>query len=100
MTNIKELLGANIRAYRKEMGISQEKLAETIDMATNYLGLIEGGKKFPSADMIERIAVALDKDPSALFALAPARRDWKKRILLKMGALIDRELAAERDAQD
>ena len=54
MTNIKELLGSNVKAYRSKLGISQAKLAEMINMATNYLGLIEGGKKFPSADMIER----------------------------------------------
>jgi len=94
MTNIRELLGSNIKACRKDLGISQEKLAETINMATNYLGLIEGGRKFPSADMIERIAIALDKDPSALFALTPAQRDWKEHLLLKIDTLIDRELAA------
>jgi transcriptional regulator with XRE-family HTH domain len=94
MTNIKELLGSNIRTYRNKLGISQEKLAETVNMATNYLGLIEGGKKFPSADMIERIAAALGKDTPALFALAPLQQGWKEYILLKMGALIDQELAA------
>jgi len=94
MTNIRELLGSNIKACRKDLGMSQEKLAEMINMATNYLGLIEGGKKFPSADMIERIAVALNKDPPALFAIAPAQQDWKKHLLLKIDDLIERELAA------
>jgi transcriptional regulator with XRE-family HTH domain len=94
MTNIRELLGSNIRTYRNKLGISQEKLAETVNMATNYLGLIEGGKKFPSANMIERIAAALGKDTPALFALAPLHQDWKEHILLKMDALIGQELAA------
>jgi len=94
VTNIRKLLGSNIRAYRNDLGISQEKLAEMIGMATNYLGLIEGGKKFPSADMIERVAVALGKDPPALFALAPAQQDWKESLLSKISALIDQELAA------
>ena len=93
MTNIRELLGSNIKACRKELGISQEKLAEMINMATNYLGLIEGGKKFPSADMIERIAAALGKDPPALFALTPIRQDWQEHILLKINSLIDQELS-------
>jgi len=94
MTNIKELLGANIRAYRRDLGISQEELATMAGMATNYLGRIESGKKFPSADMIERIAVALGKDPAALFALAPAMQDWKGRLLSKINAMIDQELAS------
>ena len=96
MTNIRELLGSNIKAYRSNLGISQAALAETIDMATNYLGLIEGGKKFPSADMIERIAAALGKDTPALFTLTPVQQDWKEHILLKMKVLIDQELTALR----
>jgi transcriptional regulator with XRE-family HTH domain len=96
MTNIRELLGSNIRAYRNNLGISQEKLAENINMATNYLGLIEGGKKFPSADMIERIAAALGEDTPALFSLTPLRQDWKEQILLKIDTLIEQELAADR----
>ena len=63
------------------------------EMATNYLGLIEGGKNFPSADMIERIATALGKDPLALFALNPSLQDWKEHLLLKINTLIDQELA-------
>ena len=93
MTNIRELLGSNIKAYRKDLGISQEKLAEMINMATNYLGLLESGKKFPSADMIERIAAALGKDTPELFALTPLQKNWKEHILLKMDDLIDKELS-------
>jgi len=92
MTSIRELLGSNIKRYRNNLGISQAKLAETINIATNYLGLIEGGKKFPSACMIERIASALGKDTPELFAVVPVQQDWKEHILLKMHTLIDEEL--------
>jgi len=94
MTNIRELLGSNIKSYRVNLGISQAKLAEMINMATNYLGLIEAGKKFPSADMIERIAAALGKDTPALFTLTPIRQGWKEHILLKINGLIEQEFAA------
>jgi transcriptional regulator with XRE-family HTH domain len=94
MTNIRELLGSNIKVYRNRLGISQEKLAEMADMATNYLGLIEGGKKFPSADMIERIAAALGRDTPDLFAVIPIQWDWKEQILLKIGVLIENEIQA------
>jgi len=93
MTNIRKLLGANIRAYRRDLGISQEEFATMVGMATNYLGRIEGGKKFPSADIIERIAVALGKDPTTLFALGPIQQGWKEDLLLKINTLIDQELA-------
>ena len=92
MTDIKKLLGSNIRQYRVSLGISQEKLAEMVSMATNYLGLLENGKKFPSSEMIERIALALGKDSADLFAVAPIQQDWKETILSKIGMVISDEL--------
>ena len=92
MTNIRKHLGSNIKQYRINLGISQAKLAEMADMATNYLGLIENGKKFPSAEMIERIAVALGKDSIDLFVVASIQQDWKETILSKIEMVIDTEL--------
>ena len=94
MTNIKKHLGSNIKYYRTALGISQAKLAEMVDMATNYLGLIENGKKFPSAEMIERIAVSLEKDSTDLFVTAPIQQDWKESILSKIKMVIEIELSA------
>ena len=68
MTDIKKLLGANIKHYRVKLGFSQAKLAELANMATNYLGLLECGKKFPSAEMIERIAKVLEIEATELFS--------------------------------
>jgi transcriptional regulator with XRE-family HTH domain len=53
--------------YRKIQGISQAKLAEKVNTATNYIAMIEIGKKFPSAKMLERIATALNIDTPELF---------------------------------
>lgn len=94
MTDIKKLLGKNIRAYRLKNGLTQEKLAEMANTATNYLGLIECGKKFPSAEMIEKVALALQIDPSNLFALAPVKQDWQREILEEMNAVISSKLMA------
>ena len=100
MTNVKKLLGSNIKTYRRDLGMPQSKLAEMADMATNYLGLIEGGKKFPSAEMIERIALALGKDTPDLFTTMPVQQDWKERILLKINALIELELNSVRQRDE
>jgi transcriptional regulator with XRE-family HTH domain len=75
MTNIKKLLATNIKAYRNALGLTQAKLAEQADTATHYIAMIEGGKNFPSPEMIERIAVVLGKDPTDLFALDPIQQD-------------------------
>jgi transcriptional regulator with XRE-family HTH domain len=92
MTNIRKILGLNIKTYRCNLGFSQEKLAEIADIATNYLGLIERGKKFPSAEMIERIAYALGKDSLDLFIITPNQQDWGKKLLTKIAVLIDEEI--------
>ena len=92
MTDIKKLLGSNIKYYRAKLGISQAKLAELVNMATNYLGLIENGKKFPSAEMIERLATTLRKDSVDLFAIVPIQYEWKETILSKIKILINEEL--------
>lgn len=49
------------------MGISQMNLAERIDSSTNYVSEIEMGRKFPSVEVIERIAGALNIDAYRLF---------------------------------
>ena len=48
--------------------MSQERLAEAVETSTNYIGVIEIGKKFLSSQMIERIANALGVDSPLLFA--------------------------------
>jgi transcriptional regulator with XRE-family HTH domain len=67
MTDIRQLLAANMKAYRKRLGLSQAKLAEKIDTASNYIAMIETGKRFPTPQMIERIALALGVDTPELF---------------------------------
>ena len=53
------------------MGISQAKLAEKVDTSTNYIAQIEQQNKFPTAEMLERIATALEFDSTELFSQAP-----------------------------
>ena len=67
MTDIRLILAENMKKYRKILGISQEKLAERISTAPNYIAMIEVGRKFPSAGMLERIALALNVDTPELF---------------------------------
>jgi len=69
MPYLRNLLSANMKAYRALRGLSQMKLAEKVDTAPNYIAMIESGRKFPSDKMLERIAQALGIDPSALFSL-------------------------------
>lgn len=52
-------LGKTIRARRKALGLSQEKLAEHIDCHRNYVGLVERGTQNLTVDMLCRFSRAL-----------------------------------------
>ena len=68
---IQELFIVNLKAHRKIRRISQTQLADLCDSSTGYIGEIESGKRFPSVNMIERIASALGIDSWHLFKNEP-----------------------------
>jgi transcriptional regulator with XRE-family HTH domain len=55
----RKVLGETIRSYRKNVGMSQEKLAEKADLHHNYIGELERGEKAASIDTLVKIAKAL-----------------------------------------
>ena len=72
----------NLREYRKERGISQAILAEKCKTSTSYIGQIEIGNRFPSLELIEKIAVALQIKPHLLF-LCDTDENTEEKILKK-----------------
>jgi transcriptional regulator with XRE-family HTH domain len=64
---LKQVFIGNLKEYRKKEGLSQMKLAEFCDTATSYIGDIEIGRRFPSIDMIEKIAGVLKIEPYHFF---------------------------------
>jgi len=67
MTNIREVLAGNLKKYRHSRGWSQAKLAEKTGTSTQYIGMLEIKGKFPSSEMIHKLASALKIDPTELF---------------------------------
>jgi len=64
---LKQIYIQNMKEFRKKEGISQMKLAEYCNTSPTYIGEIEVGKKFPSMDMIEKIAAILRIKPYHFF---------------------------------
>ena len=52
-------MGDGIRKFRKLAGLTQEKLAERIDINPVYMGQIERGFRVPTVDVLLRLARAL-----------------------------------------
>lgn len=56
---ILKVFGRNVQKYRKQMNISQEKLAEYAGLHRTYIGMIERAEKNITLLNIEKIAKAL-----------------------------------------
>jgi transcriptional regulator with XRE-family HTH domain len=100
MTNIRDLLAKNMKAYRGALGLSQSKLADIVDTSAHYIGMIETKNNFPSPEMLERIAAALRIDTVDLFSngktLPETMKAYRKAALKDvknvMGRFIDEKL--------
>lgn len=65
---VQKLLGGKIRQLRLENGLTQEKLAEKINIESpSYLSKIERGEASPSYELLERIADVFDLEIKDLF---------------------------------
>jgi transcriptional regulator with XRE-family HTH domain len=93
MTDLRKLLASNMKIYRNGLGLSQSRLADKVNTASNYIALIETGKKFPSTRMLERIADALNVDTTELFSLKLARTETKQQVQGKILADIEEILS-------
>lgn len=52
-------IGRNIKRYRTEKGMKQDKLAELTNLSPNYIGMLERADKLPSLTALINIANAL-----------------------------------------
>jgi transcriptional regulator with XRE-family HTH domain len=64
---LKQIFIRNLKELRKKEGFSQMKLAEYCNTAPSYIGDIEIGRRFPSMDMIEKMADILRIEPYRFF---------------------------------
>ncbi|GHU90643.1 transcriptional regulator [Spirochaetia bacterium] len=68
MTSLRAVLAFNMKEQRHVLRISQEKLAERVNTSTHYISMIEKERSFPTPEMLERIAAALEIDAPELFS--------------------------------
>jgi len=102
MTELRKILGINMKAYRTELGYSQAKLAELINTATNYIAQIENGKRFPTDKMLEKIASALQRKGFELFSIIPyeekIEKDWQAQLLIDIEHFIHDRISMRKKA--
>lgn len=75
------ILGANIRAHRQRLGLTQEQLAEAADLHRTYVGAIERGDRNVSIRNIVSIAQALHIEPYELLLYEDLSKEVNHGIL-------------------
>ncbi len=89
--------GRNIRIYRKNLHMSQEVLAEKLDINTSNITKIENGEQFVSADVLYKLADILQVCVSDLFRTdepqETSRQDsYKEKLQKYISTLSDEEV--------
>jgi transcriptional regulator with XRE-family HTH domain len=59
--------GARVAELRRKSGLTQEELADLVDLHRTYIGFIEQGKRNPSVGNVYKIAKALKVSLKDLF---------------------------------
>ena len=87
--NTKKLLGKRIKELRKQQNLTQEKLAEMIDLETTSLSGIESGRHYPSLPTLEKIATHLSVDMETIFDFSHLqdKEDIKNEIIKRINNL-------------
>lgn len=73
--DLQRTFGRNVRALREARGLSQEALADELDVHRTFVGGIERGERNLTLRTVERLSERLQADPLVLLgAPAPTSR--------------------------
>ncbi len=64
---LRDIFIKNLKFYRKQKNLSQEKLSYAIDMSMNYINQLENKNSFPPPEVIDKMASVLEIRPAQLF---------------------------------
>ncbi len=96
MTDFLQRLPRMICDKRKELSLSQEKLAEMVGVSTSFVGQVERGESLPSVETLFTFVQCLNLDVNSLFFgevdlsrgidelcnLAKQMDEWKRLLLV------------------
>ena len=94
---LKKIFVQNLKDFRKKEGFSQMKFAENCNTTTSYIGHIETGRKFPSMEMIDRMAEILKIKPY-LFFIDRTEQEDTENIYPKIPISMKNEIKAQIDS--
>ncbi|PIU64414.1 MAG: hypothetical protein COS84_08430 [Armatimonadetes bacterium CG07_land_8_20_14_0_80_40_9] len=86
-----------IREIRREAGYTQERLAETCGISSDFLGQIERASRAPSVKTLQKIASVLNVEIGVLFqfeekSLPKKKKDFERVLEDLLGLLKEKDL--------
>ena len=102
MNSIRETFVNNLKFYRNQKGISQEKLSYAVGKSIAYINQIENRDSWPQPEMVDKIAVALEIPSSALFEENGSPQNKKNLFENTFGKSLENELLSriEKDVKE
>jgi len=103
-----KILGARLRRAREDLGLNQGAFARLLGLSSEYISLLEAGKRSPSLETLRRVAAFLKKDVRYFFEerksgfdgllSGPGVEDKVRREILKFRASCERYVQLEEAA--
>lgn len=102
MNSIRETFVNNLKFYRKQKGISQEKLSYAVGKSIAYINQIENKDTWPQPEMVDKIAEVLEIPSSALFEENGSPENLKKGFAEKYGKTVESAIMSciEKDVKE
>jgi len=95
--NIKELLGKRLKAIREAHNLTQENLAEKLNMSSMSLSKVERGLNFISPNLLEKLCKFYNVEPDYFFKFntSVVNNDFEKldSIIKKLKSLDSTDLS-------
>ena len=94
MNTLKKKFGKRIKELRRSLKLTQEQIAQMIDIEPPNISKMESGLHFPQPENIEKLANALNVEVKDLFDFEhiTSREMLKTNIIENLNTLNDKEL--------
>ena len=90
------VIGSRVREERRRLDLTQEELAERVNLSTNYIAHLERGSRGASLQTLEKVAGVLDVPVASLFVAgspssgARSAQDDIRRIVARLRGMDSR----------
>lgn len=68
LMGLKKVFAKNLKELRKRNKMTQEQLAELVNVAPRHISFIETGRSFPSCELLERLCAVLHTSAFEFFS--------------------------------